>query len=164
MFDDKINFVFDKMIEHEKSVPKRVQHLLKVYGFAKFIGKNEGLDEHTMLLLETAALMHDIGIKPAIEKYNSSAGKYQETEGIEPARYILEEAGYEESDISRICYLIGHHHTYNDIDGMDYQILVEADFLVNIYEDNESKDAILNVKEKIFKTKYGIKLLNEMYL
>ena len=32
----------------------------------------------------------------------------------------------------RVAYLIGHHHTYDKIEGMDYQILVEADFLVNI--------------------------------
>ena len=34
--------------------------------------------------------------------------------------------------IRRVEYLVGHHHTYKDIDGLDYQILVEADFLVNI--------------------------------
>ena len=41
----------------------------------------------------------------------------------------------------RVQYLIGRHHTYNDIDGIDYQILVEADFLVNMYEDSLSKKA-----------------------
>ena len=37
--------------------------------------------------------------------------------------------------VERICYLIGHHHTYKDVDGADYQLLLEADFLVNAYED-----------------------------
>ena len=31
----------------------------------------------------------------------------------------------------RIAFLISHHHTIDQIDGMDYQILIEADYLVN---------------------------------
>lgn len=42
-------------------------------------------------------------------------------------------------------YLVGHHHTYKDIDGLDYQILVEADFLVNYFEDGLDKE---HIKEK----------------
>lgn len=152
------------MMEHERSVPRRVHHFLKVYSFAKLIGEAEGLDEHTQFVLETTALMHDIGIKESLIKYGSSSGKYQEQEGPFPARVILEEAEYAEDDIERICYLISHHHTYKPIDGIDYQILIESDFLVNIYEDMESDSAVLNVKDKIFKTKQGIKLLDEMYL
>ena len=30
-------------------------------------------------------------------------------------------------DVERICFIIGHHHTYKAIDGLDFQILVEAD-------------------------------------
>ena len=61
-------------------------------------------------------------------------------------------------------YLIAHHHTYTNIDGMDYQILVEADFLVNADEDRLSSDAIENFKEKIFKTTTGIVVLENNYL
>lgn len=43
--------------------------------------------------------------------------------------------------IDRVCYLVGHHHTYDNIDGMDYQILVEADFLVNLFEDGSTRYA-----------------------
>jgi hypothetical protein len=65
--------------------------------------------------------------------------------------------------IERICYLVGHHHTYNDIQGMDYQILVEADFLVNLYEDNIPKAGIANAYAKIFKTKTGKDLCEKMF-
>jgi HD superfamily phosphodiesterase len=40
-----------------------VNHLLKVYGFAKTIGEREGLDADTQEILEIAALTHDIGIR-----------------------------------------------------------------------------------------------------
>ena len=48
---------------------------------------------------------------------------------------MLEELVFDETDIEQICYLVGHHHTYTNIEGIDYQILVEIDFLVNFYED-----------------------------
>lgn len=164
MYRDKINFIFNKMIEHEKAVPSRVQHFIKVHGFAKRIAEDEGLDEHKQFIIETAALMHDIGIRPSIVKYNSSAGHYQEKEGPVYARVLLEEAEYDEDDTDRICYLIAHHHSYIDIDGIDYQILVEADFLVNIFEENVSDDAVKNVRENIFSTRQGIMLLDMMYM
>lgn len=54
--------------------------------------------------------------------------------------------------IDRVCYLVGHHHTYDNIDGMDYQILVEADFLVNLFEDGSTPDMQKNVFIRNFRT------------
>ena len=76
---------------------------------------------------------------------------------------MLEDLQYDKAKTDRVCYLIGHHHTYDQIDGIDYQILVEADFLVNIYEDNLPVDAICKVREKIFKTSAGRALLDTMF-
>ena len=45
----------------------------------------------------------------------------------------LSKLGYDKKIIERVSYLVAHHHTYNEIDDVDYQILVEADFLVNIH-------------------------------
>ena len=59
-----INKVIEKMIRHDQGDPRRIQHFLKVHSFAKYIGECEGLDKHTQLILETAALVHDIGIRP----------------------------------------------------------------------------------------------------
>lgn len=55
----------------------------------------------------------------------------------------------------RVQYLIAHHHTYNNIDGIDYQILVEADFLVNMCEDELSEEALQNTYQNIFRTETG---------
>ena len=56
-----------------------------------------------------------------------------------------------------------HHHTYSKVDGIDYRILIEADFLVNAHEDNLSIEAVRSAKEKIFRTKTGIALLHNLY-
>ena len=72
-------------------------------------------------------------------KYGSAGGKLQEAEGPAIAKGMLERLGFAPAIVERVCYLVGHHHTYTDIDGIDYQILVEADFLVNLYEDGSSR-------------------------
>lgn len=107
--------------------------------------------------------MHDIGIKISLEKYDSSAGPYQEKEGPPKAKELMELHGIDKKAIDRVCYLISRHHTYSNIDGMDYQILIEADFLVNIYEGNMDKDKIISIKNNIFRTKTGIEILENMF-
>lgn len=86
-----------------------------------------------------------------MEKYNSSAGNYQKIEGPAVARKILNESGFEIELIDRICFLVANHHTYDKVDYIDYQILIEADFLVNIFEDGFGKEKIILIKEKYFK-------------
>lgn len=101
---------------------------------------------------------------PAEQTYGSSAGKYQEELGPAPARAMMLECGFTPAQADRVAYLVGHHHTYTNIDGMDYQILVEADFLVNLYEDSVPKAAAQNALDKIFKTQTGKTICKEMFV
>lgn len=158
-----IDILSRKMFAFNAGDAKRIQHLMKVHRFAQLIGRMEGLDEHTQTVLECAALVHDIGIRPAEAKYGSCTGKLQEQEGPAYARPMLEELGLDPADVDRICYLVGHHHTYTGIDGADYQILVEADFLVNLYEDGVGPEGIRHARDAIFRTKAGLALCNEIY-
>ncbi len=159
----KTGLVIDAMTEFYTGDIDRINHFLKVYGFAKVIGELEGLDENTEEILEVAALVHDIGIKISEEKYNNAAGTYQELEGPPVAEEMLGKLGYRKELIDRVSYLVGHHHTYSKIDGMDYQILVEADFLVNIHENGIKKHEVEQIRAKIFKTKAGLVLLDRLY-
>lgn len=81
-----------------------------------------------------------------------------------PARAMMLECGFTPAQADRVAYLVGHHHTYTNIDGMDYQILVEADFLVNLYEDSVPKAAAQNALDKIFKTQTGKTICKEMFV
>ena len=47
---------------------------------------------------------------------------------------MLVKLGFEDKITERVCYLVGHHHTYTNIEGMDYQILVEADLQDYVFE------------------------------
>lgn len=151
------------MIELYRGDPFRIQHFCKVHNYCRLIGMSEGMDEENLFILETAALTHDIGIHYCEEHYGSCGGKLQEKEGPAIAKELLERLGFEEKASKRVQYLIAHHHTYHDIDGMDYQILVEADFLVNLFEENNSKEGIASTYEKIFKTQTGKKICREMF-
>ena len=76
---------------------------------------------------------------------------------------MLNELGFNPKVIDRVRYLIAHHHTYTNINDLDYQILVEADFIVNLYEDGVDKKAIENVYNNIFKTNTGKQILKDMF-
>ena len=151
------------MVRYYAGDARRINHFVKVCGYAKAIGELEGLDERTLKTLEIAALTHDIGIKISEQKYGSASGHNQQIEGPSEAKKLLGELGVEPEIIDRCCWLIAHHHTYNNIDTIDHQILVEADFLVNAYEENMTLSAMDSVREKIFKTKSGTMLLDEVF-
>ena len=152
------------MIDYNNGDPKRIQHTTKVHAYASMIGRIEGLDEETLFILESAALVHDIGIRASEQKYGHQNGKLQEQEGPAVAREMLTRiGGYSERQIERICWLVGHHHTYHVCEDLDYQIIIEADFIVNLYEDNESPHAIRAVRKNIFRTGSGTKMLETMF-
>ncbi|URZ08708.1 HD domain-containing protein [Clostridium felsineum] len=160
---DIVSDVIKEIILYFDGDVRRINHALKVYSFSKTIGELEKLPADDFKILEVAAILHDIGIKESEKKYNSSAGNYQELEGPPVAKKLLDKFNLNSSFVDRVCYLIGHHHTYTKIDGLDYQILVEADFIVNIFEDSMDKNAINSIKEKYFKTSTGIALIDSMY-
>ena len=160
---NNLDLLYQKMIDYYEGDAKRIQHFVKVHSFASLIAHMERLSDEQLIVLEAAAYVHDIGIKPAERLYGSSNGKYQEMLGPAQAEIMLKKCGFTDEQIKRICYLVGHHHTYTDIDAPDYQILVEADFLVNLYEDNSSAEAIKYAYENIFKTKTGKGICKTMY-
>ena len=139
-----INRIHLEMIKLYRGDPKRIQHFCKVHSYA--------------------ALTHDIGIRVCEEKYGDCNGKLQEQEGPALAEELLTKIEITKGVIRRVKYLIAHHHTYDNIDGIDYQILVEADFLVNFLEDNVPKENIRKVYETIFKTETGKQMCEEMFL
>lgn len=156
--------LMEKMIDFSEGNHHDINHFLKVWGYARTIGKQEGLDENTQLILEAAAIVHDIACPLCRAKYGSADGKHQEIEGYPLAKEILRDTGLDECQIERVAYLVGHHHTLDAIDGMDYQILIEADYLVNADESNYSADNIRNMHDKIFKTATGKRLLESMFI
>lgn len=152
------------MIQYYSGDPKRIQHFIKVHAFCKLICDMEQVDEKTQLISEIAGYVHDIGIKISEQKYGYCNGKLQEQEGGAVAQKMLSELGFDSDIIQQVCYIIAHHHTYDNIDTLPYQILVESDFIVNCYEDAMSLESIQSIYNKIFQTISGKQLFYTMFL
>ena len=155
--------VIESAVSYDRGDSKRINHFMKVYAFAGLIGRKEGISGRELDILEAAAVLHDIGIHNAEMLHGSSDGKYQELEGPAVAADILSALGADDEFTEKVCNMVGRHHTYTGIDSLSLQILIEADFLVNIFEDGMSDSAVASVREKIFRTAEGSKLLEEMY-
>ena len=153
-----------RMIEFYQGNLHDIDHFLKVWAMAKTIGELEGLDGHTQEILELAAVVHDIACPLCREKYGNTNGSNQELESPPLVEAFFENLPVDSADLSRISWLVAHHHTYTGVDGLDYQILLEADFLVNAGESGYSRTVIEKFRQRVFRTKSGIRLLESMYL
>jgi HD superfamily phosphodiesterase len=142
---------------------KRVNHALKVARHAEQILKMEG--GHPLVVL-SAAYLHDIGIHEAERKYGSPSGPYQEIEGPAIARRILEGLAVQGEIVDEVCGIIGHHHSPKEEESLNFQILYEADWLVNLEEEGISKDRkkLEGVIKKVFKTATGKEIAQKLYL
>ncbi|MCR5790822.1 MAG: phosphohydrolase [Lachnospiraceae bacterium] len=130
----------------------------------KMIGELEGIDPETQFILEVAAITHDIACPLCREKYGNTNGKLQDEEGIPLVRAFLADTGLSEPQIDRVAFLVGHHHTLNEIDGADYQILIEADYIANAIENGYSRNNIENFTRTVVKTRSGLRIINSMLL
>ena len=151
------------MIEYSHGVMHGIEHFVKVWGYAKCIGELEGLEEDMQYILEVTSIIHDIACPLCREKYGDASGKLQERESEPLVRAFLADRNMDKSMIDRIVFLVCHHHTYTGVDGLDYQILLEADYLVNAYESGYGIENIRNMYNTVFKTQTGKDLLCSMY-
>ncbi len=153
-----------KMLERTDHTQHDINHFLKVYGYAKTIGELEGLDAQTQQILEAAALVHDIACPLCREKYGHADGMDQQREGEPMARALLRDTGLSPEAAERVAFLVAHHHTLEGVNGPDWQILLEADYLVNADEGGASKEAIQNTLRTMYRTPSGSALLRAIYL
>lgn len=155
--------IMQRMIAFSDGNLHDINHFIKVWTYARLIGKLEGLSDEEQFVLETAAVVHDIACPLCREKYGNVNGKNQEKEGMILTAAFLANAGLTKAETDRIVYLVGHHHTFSDVDGADYQILLEADFIVNAEESNYPRENIEGFLSKIAKTATGISLIKSIY-
>ena len=146
--------LINAMREHFGADARRIDHALSVLGFAEELIAREGGDPGIVV---PAAILHDTGIKPAEKKYGSSAGHYQEKEGPPVARKILLKLGYGKEETEEICTIIAHHHSPGKVTTLNFQLLYEADWLVNLGDDFAGLDPEKKKRliEKNFATETG---------
>ena len=154
--------IIKKMIAFSEGNRHDIDHFMKVWSFAKAIGELEGIGGETMLILEAAAVTHDIACPLCREKYGSAKAEYQELEGEKLVREFLTDSGLTFDETDRVAYLVGCHHRTGEFRGMDHQILIEADYIANAGENGWTAEQAEKAKS-FFRTKTGLDLLSSMY-
>lgn len=155
--------VIRKMVEYSQGNLHDINHFMKVYAYASTIAQGEKLDEQTRKLTEIIAVVHDISCPLCRIKYGNTNGKHQEEESAALIEQFFKGTDLPEEVIERISYIVSHHHTIKNIEEIDYQIIIEADYLVNADESNFSGNNIRNMLDHVFQTETGRFLLQSMY-
>ena len=137
-----------KMIDYSHGNLHDINHFMKVYAYAKMIADGEQLD---------------LACPLCRVKYGNTNGKNQEKESAALIAEFFKDSNLPQDFTDRISFLVSHHHTLDQIDGIDYQIIIEADYLVNADESHFFGHNIKNMYDKIFKTETGKFLLRSMY-
>ncbi len=141
-------------------IPYGISHTLRVLANADEIQAAEMLDDPGPVVIDLAAVLHDIGAAQALRLHGSSESHLQEAYGPAVARTILEDLGVEAGVVERVVYIVGHHHTQSSIDGTDFQILWEADALDGLEFGQKDRDenAIRQSIAENFRTETGTRL------
>lgn len=158
-----VSEIMEKMIAFSGGNIHDIDHFIRVWSYAKMIGESEQLDKDTQYILEVAAIAHDIACPLCRAKYGNTNGKKQEIEGAPMVQEFLRDCGMTTGQIERVMFLVSHHHTFTDVDGADYQILLEADYIANASENGYIKAQIEGFLEKIAKTESGIRLIRQVF-
>ena len=142
---------------------RRIAHALEVASHALRIRAAEGGDRAIVMM---ASLLHDVGIKPAEERYGSSAGLYQEKLGPPIAGEILKKLGVEEEKIATAKALIAPHHPPGKITTKEFACLWDADFIVNLREvaPKMETEKLLHLIDQKFMTNEGKRIAREIFL
>ena len=85
--------ILEKMIAFSRGNLHDIDHLIRVWTYARTIGELEQLDGETQFLLEVAAITHDIACPLCREKDGNTNGKIQETEGMPLVKDFLRDTG-----------------------------------------------------------------------
>jgi HD superfamily phosphohydrolase YqeK len=144
---------------------RRIGHATKVARYAEQIGKAM---KGNLAVILPAAYLHDIGIQEAERKYQSTAARYQEELGPSIARDILIKLGAREDLIEEVCDIVGHHHHPRAEETLNFKVLYDADFIVNLEETRKEKNQgskrLEEIIEKSFLTEEGRKIARGILL
>ena len=121
---------------YEDGHQRRTEHILKVYGLARLLGEAEGLETEERMILQ----------------------ENQRREAPRLVEAFLQQAGYPAQCTPRVLELVERHHDYSGSHGRLLGLLMEADLLVNCYEDPPSPERLEKLAP-LFRTETGRRLL-----
>lgn len=141
-----------------------INHLLKVYAYTSCLAQAESLSQRDQNAAKIAAIVHDIACPLCRQKFGKAIWTQQEYYGGLLVRQFFVETDIDQDLLEDIVYMVEHHHTLTAVNSLPFQILVEADFLVNADEHPYSQAQCQVAENAVFKTVTGKALLHGIYL
>ncbi|WP_288591646.1 HD domain-containing protein [uncultured Victivallis sp.] len=160
---DRINWRMMEFYSGEDS--RQIAHTQCVHDYTRLLAAKSGVEPHRAMLLEIAAILHDIGCPAAREKYGDSRPPRQEEEGKRICRDWLPE--YPElscADIDYVAEVVGRHHRFSEAKRLEFIPLFEADLIVNLFEGYYPLDRAAELKEKLVTSVAGRELFDLLFL
>ena len=103
--------------------------------------------------------------REAERKHGSAAGRYQEIEGPPIARRIMQDLALDDATLEHACRIIGSHHSARGIDTLEFRIIWDADWLVNLPDEfaGRGPQQLAAAIDRIFRTAAGRRRAGELY-
>lgn len=121
------------LVEYFGDDDRRIEHALGVLGCAeRIMERRPECDEEVVI---AAALLHDVGIRVAEERYGHATGRTQEEYGPPVAGELLASIGFPPDRTEIVMDIIGNHHSPSRYDYPELDVLKEADRCVNRNEE-----------------------------
>ncbi len=150
-----------RILKHDRA---QVEHAMKVYVYASVIGDLEGLKGDQLRSLRAAAILNGIVLPECLDREGEWNDELQQRYGEPMVREVLSRLGYDRY-ANRVAYLVGHSRNYFEEmqDQPDLQILIEANFLVNL-SDGTCTESPQDVYNRYFATASGRAMMKDLFL
>ena len=120
------------LVDYFENDFRRITHALEVLKYAEKIMEDKGNYDYDIVI--ASALLHDIGIKQSEQLLGYNNGKTQEEYGPPMAEELLKNINFPTEKITKVCEIIGNHHSRSRYDYIELIILKEADLIVTKIE------------------------------
>ena len=159
-----VNTLMMRVIEYFASKDmSQITHTLCVHEYTRLIALREGYKTHKVLLLELAALLHDIGCPRSKELYGNCLPVNQERIGAEIVSEWMPAYGkLAPKEIDWLVKVVGTHHQLPMAKEYGFEALFEADLIVNLMEGYYPKEKAALYEKNMVRTASG-KALFELF-
>lgn len=143
----------------------QIAHTLCVHEYTRMLAMREGYDERKRGLLEIAALLHDIGCPSAKWKYGDSQPIHQQQEGMCIAAdwFASDPSWLDTQEAQWVVDVVGAHHNAVQAEVLGFEVLYEADLIVNLFEGYYPVDYADVYYRKMVRTKSGKQLFRQLF-
>ena len=141
---------------------KDLAHALNVLKYVQLLLPEVAPDDWARFRAEAAALVHDITCPLCREVYGECTGEQQERESLYVLSLFFDCLDLPPLQVERIIWMVSHHHTPEASDEPDFRLLIEADLLANLQEQNIDLFDLRQLAVRTMRTKTGQEELRKM--